>query len=192
MSHSCQVDEALAHDGWQIVREVVGVAPSATPAPSRDPHRAGHAADIELVSEAVRRYLEIEHGGGAEHRRLAQSLFHPECALLAVGEAAPDEPAGAWSAPAGSLLEVPLSAYLETVAAQAAHAAEATKHDAISSIEMLRGGGVACATVRVGNGEMSRVYEDHLLLATVADAPGAAGEWRIISKTFAPRPWPAA
>lgn len=238
---SClRLDEASAHDGWQIVCELVGLAADEAPALADHPDHPAHGAGLALASDLVQRYLALEHvdpqRAASRGAKLGSAgIFHPGASLLSVGEAPHDEAPAAWSAPAGSLLEVPLATYLAAAAAQAPHAPASSSVDAVASVEMLAGGGVACATVRVGNESRTRVFEDHLMLAVmpggqraaVQGRPGAAEdaarpsfvaaadgarpanrpaevrddkarrprakaeprEWRIVSKTFAPRPW---
>lgn len=99
------------------------------------------------------------------------------------------------SAPAGALLEVPLRAYLSSVASQSPHAPSSSAHDAILAVDLLPCRSAAALTVRVGNGARNRLFTDHLLMATgpvEGEAGGVGGGWRIVSKTFAPRPWPGA
>ena len=174
-----RLDGAMMHDGWQIVREVVGSPLAAAPTTP-----AADDAPLASVRALLRSYLAIEHGGGAAHRKQAEALFAPRASLLAVGSAAADAPPSVWEAPAGAMLEVPLATYLDGVASQTPHAAESATHDAIVNVELLPCGTAAAATVHVGNGACTTVFHDHLLLGRTG------GRWRILSKTFAPRPWP--
>ena len=187
--------ESLRHDGWQIMREVVGNEPNALPT---RPSVASADTALSDVRGLLAAYIGIEHGGGAADCELAASLFSERAALLSVGTAAigPDDEGGRsdpWSAPAGALLEIPLATYLDGVASQRPHADGARAHDQIVSIDILPCHTAASATVHVGNGSMDTVFVDHLLLAKAQPTADGVlhGGWRVLSKTFAPRPWPA-
>ena len=187
--------DAMAHDGWQILRELVGgpSAAAASDTAAASPPRASGEASGEEAMDCIRKllssYLKIEHGGGEADRALAETLFSPRCALLTVGSADPSEPRSAWSAPAGFLLEISLETYFEGVASQTTHAPESAAHDAIIAIDLLPCLTAASATLHVGNGARTNVFVDHLLLAK-GDHGDGDGEWRIVSKVFSPRPWP--
>ena len=162
-----QLDEHTSvMDGWKIVRQVQVPATS-----------SALAASLE---QTLQLYLQIEHGGGAADYEHAQRLFAPQSSLVAVGMADHDDP---WSAPAGTLLEIPLEVYLEGVKQQTPHDIAARKQDAIVSVDVC--GPVASAVVRVGNGAQTLVFEDHLLLGQTS-----SGTWKILSKTFSPQAWP--
>jgi hypothetical protein len=198
--------DAMTHDGWQIVREVVGPSSAEVvggPLASSHPKgveggvEGGSASSQAALLKVLEAYLDIEHGDGPSKAALAASLFAGEHAsVLSVGSAEADEPTGVWTAPAGSLHEVSVAQYLEQKATQQAHAPGAAAYDSIGAIDMLPCRTIAAATVHVGNGERSRLSVDHLILAygdwgTEGRASdGAAGEWRILSKTSSPRPWP--
>ena len=89
-----RLDGAMMHDGWQIVREVVGSPLAAAPTTP-----AADDAPLASVRALLRSYLAIEHGGGAAHRKQAEALFAPRASLLAVGSAAADAPPSDWEAP---------------------------------------------------------------------------------------------
>ncbi|CAB9528280.1 expressed unknown protein [Seminavis robusta] len=94
-----------------------------------------------------------------------------------------------WQAPAGHFLEIPMTTYLDGVLTQTIHGFEASQHDDIVSIDVLPCGNAAAAVVRVGNGNQSQVFEDHLLLGRSKGVEDW-NYWRILSKTFSPHPWP--
>ena len=94
----------------------------------------------------------------------------------------------------GLLLEISLSSYLARIASQSPHPVEMSSHDAVVGIDLLPCHTAAAATVHVGatqpgdDGDVARcLHVDHLLLAR----SGGDGAWKIVSKTFAPRPWPS-
>ena len=157
-------------DGWQILREVIGGGTS---------QKGGTIASIV---QALENYLAIEHGGGMEDKQRARELFAPEASLLAVGTSPLNEPASDWSAPSGSLLDISLDTYLEAVATQEPHSANARVNDVIVQVDI--SGEAAAATVHVGNGAQTTVFCDSLLLGYHSN------HWKILSKTFSPRPWP--
>jgi hypothetical protein len=160
-------------DGWHILREVIGGTST-----SQD-----HGS-IASICHVLQNYLAVEHGGGEEGKRKAQDVFAPQASLLAVGTASPvDETPSDWSAPSGSLLEIPLDTYLEGVGSQSPHSTASKVHDSIVQVDVL-GEVAAAATVHVGNGAQTTVYVDHLLLGFHAN------QWKILSKTFTPRVWP--
>lgn len=179
--------DAMAHDGWQIVREVVGGPPAAASTAARSHTEDAHAA----VRSALDSYLCVEHGGGEADCEVAQSLFAQRAALLSVGSAPPEEPVSAWSAPAGTFLEIPLEVYLDGVRDQTPHETASAAHDVVASVDVLPCGTAAAAIVHVGNGARTRLFVDHLLLGRDAEA-ASDGAWRILSKTFAPLAWPSA
>jgi hypothetical protein len=84
----------------------------------------------------------------------------------------------------GTLLEIPLDTYLSGIQSQTPHDPASRRHDAIWTID--RVGNAAAATVRVGNGARTLVFEDHLLLGYSDDQK----QWNILSKTFSPKVWP--
>ena len=181
--------DALAHDGWQILRELVGGSTNAANAAAIASPTASAEEALDSIRTLLSTYLKIEHGGGEADRALAETLFSPRAALLTVGSADPSEPTTAWSVPAGFLLEISLGTYLEGVASQTTHAPESATHDAIIAIDLLPCLTAASAILHVGNGARTNVFVDHLLLAC-GDHGAGDGQWRIVSKTFSPRPWP--
>jgi hypothetical protein len=147
----------------------------------------------------LHQYLEIEHGGGAEDVKKAQKLFVPQTSLLSVG-AEPENVSkdSDWLAPYGTLLEIPLSTYLAGVESQVPpHTIASKQFDAISTIDMIvtpstnrnttTTHAAAAATVRVGNGAQTRVFEDHLLLGWC----DTTHQWNILSKVYSPQTWPS-
>ena len=183
--------DAMAHDGWQIVREVVG-GDQGLPAAAMDGDEAAkRAASVDEIRRLIDAYMAIEHGGGDADKARASALFDPRASVLAVGTSPVDEAPSAWSAPAGTLLEVSRDTYLDGVADQTGHASESAAHERVFNVDLLACGTAAAATLHVGNGACTALYVDHLLLARDGNAHGD-GAWRILSKTFSPRPWPAA
>ena len=183
-----------SNDGWIIVREVLvpDTSEKATDTNSND--------DIWTSLQIIlHKYLEIEHGGGAEDFQSASSLFHSQSSLLAVGISEPDDDeASLWTAPAGRILEISRDTYLEGVKSQSPHAPEARQFDQICSMDIIssvdpsiafpnkNAPAAAVATVRVGNGAQTMIFEDHLLLGY----GGSSGSWKILSKIFSPQAWP--
>jgi hypothetical protein len=175
----------IANDGWLILREVVIGGEAA--------QRTSRSA-FGSLNQALQTYLDVEHGGGAVGRAKAEQLFDPRASLIAVGcrprgfndieGAASQQHDDDWSAPAGSLLEVSLSTYLDGVESQRPHAPTCRAHDAIVSMDVC--GLAATATVRVGNGAQDQVFDDFLLLGKEE----TASDWRILSKAFSPKEWP--
>lgn len=183
--------DSLAHDGWQIVRELVCSARTPVTASSNS-EQAGAA--MPSIRALLASYLQVEHGGGAADRALAENLFDERAGFVAVGSSEAYERPGEWTAPAGSLLEISLSSYLARIASQSPHPVEMSSHDAVVGIDLLPCHTAAAATVHVGatqpgdDGDGARcLHVDHLLLAR----SGGDGAWKIVSKTFAPRPWPS-
>jgi hypothetical protein len=144
----------------------------------------------------LHQYLEIEHGGGAEDVNKAQKLFAAQTALLSVGTEHDKVSKSDWLAPYGTLLEIPLSTYLAGVKSQVPpHTIASKQFDAISTIDMIVTStnmtttthAAAAATVRVGNGAQTRVFEDHLLLGWC----NSTHQWNILSKVYSPQAWPS-
>ena len=168
----------VSNDGWLILREVV--VPSETTS-SKDPFGSLH--------QTIQTYLDVEHGGGSISRAKAEDIFSPNASLIAVGNLPHDEEPTTWTAPTGSLLEIPLSAYLEGVDTQHPHAPTCRTHDAILSLDV--SGLAAVATVRVGNGAQTQVFDDILLLGRKEDKDEeSSGGWCILSKIFSTKNWP--
>jgi hypothetical protein len=175
-----KLDEFKPNDGWIIVREVVSASGT---------KKNYHTKSLTSVKRTVQDYFAIEHGGGLEDKEAAEKLFDPNASLLTVGSEDHHSKPTAWNAPAGTFLEIPLATYLDGVLSQTTQDFEATLHDDIVSIDVMPCGNAAAATVRVGNGAKTRVFEDHLLLGRSYVRPEWA-YWRILSKTFSPQPWP--
>jgi hypothetical protein len=174
------------NDGWHILREVIGGTPSSSTT-------SNEGKDSNLFSslhETLHRYLSIEHGGGLEDREQAERLFCPHASLLAVGTAPEDEPPTDWSAPVGSLLEIPRTTYLEGVASRTPHSPKSARHDSILHMDVLPCQTAAAATVTVGNAAQTAVFVDHLLLGRHQEEEEQTA-WRVLSKTFAPSLWPS-
>ena len=221
-----------AHDGWQIVREVISNIGRNAPildTSSFVPHH--HHNHIAAIHATLQRYLAVEHGGGSPARCIAESLFASDATLVTIGTAPSLDAAAAavvhptsngsiistgagtssaspWQdASAGQFQVRPLSVYLEGVQTQTPHDLPACAvHDAVVSLDV--SGDAAAAVVHVGNGARSAVWVDHLLLGRWShhhnnnnnghDDNDSDGNnkaelscWRILSKTFAPRSWPA-
>jgi len=171
----------LPNDGWVILQEVVVERQNEPP----------DSSSWNSLQSALFAYLDVEHGGGEGSHAVAKSLFHPESKLMSVGIDDVESPPTEWTAPIGSLNLIPLDVYLAGVQSQTPHHASAKVNDAIVSIDYMNGADAAAATVRVGNGAQTMVFEDHLLLGRNSnphdnnDKP----EWTILSKTFSPQKW---
>ena len=179
-----------SNDGWIIVRELL------VPGVSNNSSTKGIATPIDnhglwtSLQTTLQTYLDIEHGGGPEDYQSAECLFHPRSSLLAVGITAPEDATTDWTAPVGSLLEISRDTYLQGVQSQTPHTVSARQHDQICSLDILAAShssnteaAAAVATVRVGNGAQTMIFEDHLLLGydpSVASQP----QWNILSKIF--------
>ncbi|CAB9526048.1 expressed unknown protein [Seminavis robusta] len=173
-----QLDEHKPHnDGWRIVREVISAGGRNYPSKS-----------FTSVKSSVLSYLDVEHGGGLDDKEHAETIFADQASLLTVGSSDHETPQD-WQAPAGHFLEIPMTTYLDGVLTQTMHGFEASQHDDIVSIDVLPCGNAAAAVVRVGNGNQSQVFEDHLLLGRSKGVEDW-NYWRILSKTFSPHPWP--
>ena len=77
--------------------------------------------------------------------------------------------------------------YLDGVQQQSSHDQSSKFHDAIVSIDYTTGANAAAATVRVGNGAKTLVFEDHLLLGQ--NETGDNMGWCILAKTFSSQKW---
>ena len=171
----------LPNDGWVLVQEVVMTM--------KDEDVDSTASALSSLQASILNYLAIEHGGGEASYQAAKSLFHPDSKLSSVGiddiNASPTQ----WTAPVGSLVEIPLSAYLEGVKSQSPHSELAKSQDAIINIDFSTGTNAAAAVVRVGNGAQTMVFEDHLLFGRTTSG-SASDKWCILSKTFSSQAWP--
>jgi hypothetical protein len=166
------------------------------------------------IEQLVQMYFQVEHGGGAADAAIAQNLFasDPSTSLLTVGIAAPvmvdndnddnnDPPSLAtdWSAPAGSLLEIPLATYLHGVRTQTPHGRAAWSRDEIMAIRVLPCQTAAAVELRVGNSSADTVFHDHLLLGKQQPPMNHHGDddrssslsssWKILSKIFSVQKW---
>jgi hypothetical protein len=87
-------------------------------------------------------------------------------------------------------LEISRETYLDGVGSQNPHASTAHRHDQIVGLDLVASddgtAAVALATVRVGNGSQTYVFEDHLLCGYSS----RRGDWQILSKIFSPQAWP--
>ncbi|KAL3907278.1 MAG: hypothetical protein SGILL_008939, partial [Bacillariaceae sp.] len=175
----------LPNDGWVLVQEVVMMT-SNTPE-SMD----ASTTSWQSLQSAIRTYLDIEHGGGDKSYEKAKTLFHKDAKLLSVGIDEVDSAPTTWTAPVGSLVEIPLSAYLEGVQSQSPHSEYAKSQDAIVAIDYSTGANAAAAVVRVGNGAQTMVFEDHLLFGRNYNNNHSSEEWSILSKTFSSQAWPS-
>jgi hypothetical protein len=164
----------IANDGWFIVREVVGVASNKS---------TGGATGLASLQNALSTYFAVEHGGGADDRGKAETLFALEASLLSMGASDHEEKRSDWSAPVGCLLEVPLATYLDGVSSQVPHPDASSAVDAIHTLDIC--GDMAAVTLQVGNGAQTNVFVDHLLLGRHQE-----NDWKILSKTFSPQAWP--
>lgn len=162
-----------ANDGWCIVREVQSSA-----------NQKQDCSLIGSITEVLEKYLSIEHGGGNDDKARAQELFAPDASLISVGTAPLEEEPTDWSSPSGSLLNISLDTYLDGVKSQTPHSSKAKACDLIVSLDTMPS--AAAATVHVGNGAQTTVFVDHLLLGYHENM----NMWKILSKTFSPRPYP--
>jgi hypothetical protein len=181
----------IVNDGWVIVRQVA--SPTIADEPEGAFSTLNPATSMTSILQCLADYLEIEHGGGSDARDKAKELFiSDDASLLSVGTASEEEGPSDWSAPAGCFLEIPIQTYFDGVAAQSPHEAASQKHDAILQVDI--SGPAAAATLKVGNGAQTLVFCDHMLLGHVRSdhdgGGGGGGSWKILSKTFAPTPWP--
>lgn len=188
-------ENTLMNDGWIILREVQVPSLKSLPLnPDLDYSTTGES--VTSLHSTLRRYLDIEHGGGELDADAAWDLFASKASLVSVGMDDPSQHRSDWGAPVGSLLEIPLKTYLQGVESQTPHDTTSTAHDSIVTIDVACGGGnpntivAAAATVRVGNGSQTIVFEDHLLLGREVHNDGDNSGWKILSKTFSPQPWP--
>ena len=179
-----------AHDGWQILREVVSSScmnPRKTSSDGKKKNESSLEA-MSKIADTLEQYLAIEHGGGPDTRRQAEKIFAKQACLLAVGTAPLNQAPSDWSSPTGTLLQIPLDIYLQGVESQSPHQDESRLYDAIVQIDVLLPCQTAAfAVVHVGNGSKTMVFVDHLLLGKENKDDGI---WKILSKTFTPRPWP--
>lgn len=181
------------NDGWIILREVQ--VPSSLPSPLYAENATEALASLQRT---IRQYLDIEHGGGNSDAKAAEDLFAPQASLLSVGIEDPSQLPSDWSAPVGCLLEIPLETYLAEVQSQMPHDMRSMANDMIVTIDLASGTTVAMAasaTVRVGNGTQTLIFEDHLLLGRETNSVGndcdtEGASWKILCKTFSPQPWP--
>lgn len=184
-----------SNDGWTIVREVL--VPEFNSSSENATDSTGNDDIWTSLQSTLHAYLEIEHGGGPEDFVSARTLFHPQSSLLTVGISEPDDTdTSAWTAPAGRLLEISRTTYLGGVKTQSPHAPAARQFDQICTMDIISGSSptnnhtnapaAAVATVRVGNGAQTMVFEDHLLLGYNS----GSGSWNILSKIFSPQAWP--
>jgi hypothetical protein len=177
----------IVNDGWVIVREVTSPTIEDEPEGALSPLNV--AAQMTSLLQCLTDYLEIEHGGGSVDSDKAKELFlSDDASLLTVGTASEEEGSSDWSAPAGCFLEIPIQTYFDGVLAQSPHGVASRMHDAILQLDC--SGPAAAATVKVGNGAQTFVFCDHLLLGHVSSDRDGGGGWKILSKTFAPSPWP--
>jgi Putative lumazine-binding len=170
----------VSNDGWLILREIV-VPSETTKKASKD--------SFGSLNQTIQTYLDVEHGGGPISRAKAEDIFSPNASLIAVGNLPQDEVPTQWTAPSGSLLEIPLSTYLEGVETQHPHSSTCRTHDAVLSLDV--SGFAAVATVRVGNGAQIQLFDDILLFGKKDDNDDeSSGGWRILSKIFSTKSWP--
>jgi hypothetical protein len=104
------------NDGWIILREVQvpSLKSLSLTTENIDSATANDEAIISLHT-TLRRYLDVEHGGGESDADTAWGLFASKASLVTVGIDDPSQPPSDWGAPVGSILEVPLKTYLEGV-----------------------------------------------------------------------------
>ena len=175
----------LPNDGWVILQEVVVEQQQQT--------ESNTSLDDQYhkLESTIMAYLDIEHGGGDESYESAMTLFHPESKLMSVGIDDIDASPTQWTGPVGSYVEIPLKYYLDGVQQQSPHDQSVKLHDSIVSIDYTTGANAAAATVRVGNGAKTLVFEDHLLLGrneSAGDNDDNMG-WCILAKTFSSQKW---
>jgi hypothetical protein len=173
----------LPNDGWVIVQEVIVQH-------QQEEEKSKNSLDEQYrkLESSILSYLDIEHGGGDESYKYAMTLFHPDSKLMSVGSDDIDASPTQWTGPVGSYVEIPLKYYLGGVQQQSPHEQSAKLHDSIVSIDYTTGANAAAATVRVGNGAKTLVFEDHLLLGRNETADDTAG-WCILAKTFSSQKW---
>jgi Putative lumazine-binding len=164
------------YDGWRIIREVVQspVKMDTDPRLYDMPHE-----DCKFRIDA---YLEGEHG---DDRELFYTNFATGASVVEVGMADVDAKPTPFTAPAGTLHEIPIQRYIQLVLEQAPHAEEARAHDNTISVDVLPCHTAAAAVTRMGNGAMNTVYENHFLLGKFD-----IGSWRILSRTSTPHRYP--
>ena len=182
---------APSHGGWTLVREIK--MPSDTARNSTNLSK--NTTELhELLLSTLNTYLDIEHGGGSADAIRADTLFHPDASLLAVGTADAAEAPSDWSAPAGSWNHISRNVYLDGVQSQTPHDNAALTHDDIVQVDFVASSttAIAAATVRVGNGSQTLVFEDHLLLGYGVVGDDGKRAWQILSKVFSPQAWPGA
>jgi hypothetical protein len=222
-----QADNSALYNGWRIIRSVestpslssssspeststssTAIATTSTTATTAATTAAAVAATTVYadIEQLVQMYFQVEHGGGAADAVIAQNLFASD-PLLTVGIAAPvvvddnDDPlppATDWSAPAGSLLEIPLATYLHGVRTQTPHGRAAWSRDEIMAIRVLPCQTAAAVELRVGNGAADTVFHDHLLLGKQPlphhhgeddRSSSSSSSWKILSKIFSVQKW---
>jgi len=171
----------VPNDGWMIVREfIAGTNTVATT------NHDDNISTIKTLSAAIHQYLSIEHGGGPKDKKIAQQLFHPDASLLSIGTLPNDttEASSEWNGPVGSLVEISLDTYVQGVASQTPHEDTSQKLDCLKTLDVSACGTMAAATVQVGNGAQTTLFEDYLLLGR-----SPTTKWQILSKIFSPRAW---
>jgi hypothetical protein len=171
----------IPNDGWVLVQEVV--------MKTEQQDVVSATSSWQSLQSAILTYFDIEHGGGDKSHQAAKALFHPESKLLSVGidkiDAAPTQ----WTGPVGSLVEIPLNAYLDGVLSQLPHSAKVKAQDTIITIDYSTGANAAAVVIRVGNGAQTMVFEDHLLFGYNME-DNTADKWCILAKTFSSQAWP--
>jgi hypothetical protein len=117
------------NDGWIILREL-----QVPPSSSSSSSSASAESNFEVYTSlqlTLRQYLNIEHGGGTADASQARALFAPQASLVTVGMDDPSQPVSDWSAPVGSVLEIPLETYLAGVQSQTSHSGMSRTNDEI-------------------------------------------------------------
>jgi hypothetical protein len=175
----------LPNDGWVILQEVI------IQQGKRSNNVTDDVSSWISIHNTILTYLDIEHGGGDKSYKSAKTLFHPNSKLMSVGIDEIDAAATRWSGPVGSYVEIPLTHYLEGIEQQSPHDTSAKVHDAIVSIDYTSGANAAAATVRVGNGAKTLVFEDNLLLGRSDSTDNDNLGWFILAKTFSSQKWKA-
>jgi Putative lumazine-binding len=178
-----------SYNGWRIVRSIVSTSSSGPSLQQREATPTTTRPNVYAEIEALLQlYFQVEHGGGhADRATAANTLFssHRSTSLLTIGISEMDQPISAWAAPWGSLLEIPLNVYLESVHTQTPHGPKSWSQDEVLSIRVLPCHSAAAVELHVGSAACDRIFHDHLLLGRSNDD----GSWKILSKIFSVQKW---
>eukprot|EP00931_Biecheleriopsis_adriatica_P089138 TRINITY_DN63314_c0_g1_i1.p1 TRINITY_DN63314_c0_g1~~TRINITY_DN63314_c0_g1_i1.p1 ORF type:complete len:347 (+),score=58.92 TRINITY_DN63314_c0_g1_i1:31-1041(+) len=180
---------SAVHDGWQIVREVVGRA-SGTDAVQASSETT-NASDAAAAAQTVRDYLDLPCTGAPDKEAQVRKLFSKDAVVLGIGDMdiemlseVPSLPP--WSAPRDELLEVSVDNYVDAVCSQVPHVTDERSRGRIMELKFLSGLDACAATVQVCVGKDAGLSTEHLLLVESCSKQGR--KWKIISKTFSVLP----